>query len=555
MRILLADDDRVFQMLLGRTLPKWGYQPIVVDNGEEAWQQLRRLDGPSIAILDWVMPLADGLEVCRRVRCGDLTRYVYLILLTGKGNGKDLVYGLEAGADDFLSKPVSPDELRLRLRAGCRVLESEVRHRHIAETASDGIVTLEQGNRIHFANAAAGTIFGYPRAELIGLDFATLAPDFEQHLGSACAQTIRDSDDAGRIQSWDPIEVIGKHRTGGHIVLEVSFSKSRQAEHGPVMTAMIRDVTVRRRLERQRTQAQKLESIGQLAAGVAHEINTPMQYIGDNLRFIEDSYSSLHHAMQNYRHLYSDVRSGTIEAATVSAVTSTEETVDFEYLEREMPCAINQALEGVQHVAGIVGALKEFAHPRTVEMVPTDLNHLIETTGLLSRNQWKYVADLNTDLAPALPFVPCFAGEMSQVFLNLIVNAVDAITDALKERPGAKGVIAITTRVVDNCAEIRISDSGTGIPPDVRSRIFDPFFTTSDVGKESGQGLARAHATVVRKHQGTIDFETTVGVGTTFIIRLPLPPLEETPVGRVRSHGRHSLSPLPSPPNAISNPN
>jgi len=229
------------------------------------------------------------------------------------------------------------------------------------------------------------------------------------------------------------------------------------------------------------------------------------------------------------------VTSGTIEAATISTIRCMKETVDFEYLEREVPCAIGQALEGVQHVADIVRAMKEFAHPGTVDIVPTDLNHLIETTVLLSRNQWKYVANLKMDLDPALPLVGCLAGELGQVLLNLIVNAADAITDAEKDRPGDTGVITITTRLVDNSAEIRLSDSGTGIPLDVRSRIFDPFFTTKDVGKGSGQGLALAYATVVRKHHGTIDFETTVGVGTTFTVRLPLSPLAERQVATARS--------------------
>jgi two-component system NtrC family sensor kinase len=523
----LADDDRIFQLMLGRSLPKWGFEPIVVDNGEEAWQQLKRPGGPSIAILDWVMPHADGPEVCRRVRSCNLARYVYIILLTSKGTSEDLMSGLEAGADDYLSKPVNPEMLKLRLRVGSRVLESESRHRLIAENASDGIVTLEHGNRIQFANSAVGAIFGYPRPELMGLDFAVLAPDFERHLGGARLQGLADSDDAGRMRSWDPVEIIGMQRTGRRIVLDVSFSESRHNEHDRVRTAMIRDVTERRRLEAQRTQAQKLESIGQLAAGVAHEINTPIQYIGDNLQFLRESCDSLGPAFRIQQRLYKEATSGTIEAATVSAIRSMKDTVDFEYLEREMPCAINQALEGVHHVADIVRAMKEFAHPGTAEMVPTDLNHLIETTVLISRHQWKYVADVNVDLDPGLPFVACLAGEVSQVLLNLIANAADAITDAQKDSPGAKGVMTIKTRLVDNSAEVRLSDSGVGIPLDIRSKIFDPFFTTKDVGKGSGQGLALAYATIVQKHHGTIDLETTVGVGTTFIVRLPLSWLEE----------------------------
>jgi signal transduction histidine kinase len=302
----------------------------------------------------------------------------------------------------------------------------------------------------------------------------------------------------------------------------MSFSESHHSDHGRILTAMIRDVTERRRLEAQRTQAQKLESIGQLAAGVAHEINTPIQYIGDNLQFLRESYGSLHRALEMYRQLYTEAKSGTIGEATVSGIGPMEESLDLEYLQSEMPCAIEQAQEGVRHVAEIVRAMKEFSHPGTADAAPTNLNHLIETTVLVSRNQWKYVADLNTSLDPALPLVACVAGEVSQVLLNLVVNAADAITEAQAGHAGAKGVITITTRVIDGSAEVRVSDSGTGIPPEVRGRIFDPFFTTKDVGRGSGQGLALAYATVVQKHHGTIDFETAVGVGTTFIVRLPI---------------------------------
>jgi PAS domain S-box-containing protein len=354
LKILVADDDRLFQVMLGRTLLQWGYQPMVVGDGEQAWQNLRGADGPRIAILDWVMPLADGLEVCRRVRSANLAHYVYILLVTSNGALQDVMSGLQAGADDYVSKPVRPDELKLRLHAGCRVLEHEARHRHLAENASDGIVALEQGNRIHFANSAAGEIFGYRRSELMGLDFAALAPDFERRLERAGLRTFEEGGDAGPVQSWDRIEAVGKHRTGRSIVLDLSVSEAHRGEQGRVMTVMFRDVTERQRREAQRTQVQKLESIGQLAAGVAHEINTPIQYIADNLRFLRDSYDSLHPSLDIYRRLYAEATVGAIAAETVSGIRSAGEGVDFEYLEQEMPSAIQQALEGVRHVAEIV---------------------------------------------------------------------------------------------------------------------------------------------------------------------------------------------------------
>ena len=507
MKILFADDDRVFQLALGRTLPKWGYQPVIVSDGEEAWRRLASPEGPSIAVLDWVMPLADGLEVCRRVRAADLGRYVYIILLTSRSTSEDLMAGLLAGADDYLRKPVDSRELRLRLRAACRVVESESRHRHIAENASDAIILLEEGNRIRFANQAAGAMFGYARAELPGMDFGLLVPGFEQHI--ALPQPSQEvNGGAGRLQSWEPVELAGKHRTGRSIALDISFSESWHSESGGLLMAMIRDVTERRRLEGQRQQALKLESIGQLAAGIAHEINTPIQYIGDNLQFLRDSWTTLQSIIETQR--------------SADAASPAVDEAELEYLRREFPAAVSQALEGVQHVAGIVRAMREFAHPGTVDMVPADINHLIETAALVSRNRWKYVTDLKMDLDPELPPVPCVAGELSQVMLNLIVNAADAIAESVHGEQGPKGLITITTRAAGGLAEIRVADSGTGIPSAIQARVFDPFFTTKDVGKGTGQGLALAHASIVQKHRGSLDFETTAGAGTTFIVKLPL---------------------------------
>lgn len=275
------------------------------------------------------------------------------------------------------------------------------------------------------------------------------------------------------------------------------------------LVCVFRDITERRILESQLAQAQKLESIGRLAAGIAHEINTPIQYIGDNGKFLEEAFQDL------------------LKVVPASAQGCGDQplpygSVDLEYLREEVPKAITQLLEGVQHVARIVRAMKEFSHPGPVEKTPVDINRAIESTILVSRNEWKYVADLITDLDPGLPRVSCIAGEFNQVMLNLIVNAAHAIADALKASSGAKGSIRISTRRHGPWAEIRVSDTGTGISEAIQSKVFDPFFTTKPVGKGTGQGLAIAHSVIVQKHHGTISFESRAGAGTTFLVRLPM---------------------------------
>ena len=274
----------------------------------------------------------------------------------------------------------------------------------------------------------------------------------------------------------------------------------------------------------QLVQAQKLESIGQLAAGIAHEINTPIQFIGDNLRFLNDTFSELEPILAS--RTFS--RAGDAESATVERRLQTSATAanadDLDYLIEEIPKAIAQSLEGVGRVANIVRSMKEFAHPGTDEMQPVDLNKALECTLTVCRNEWKYVADVVTDLDPQLPLAHCMPGACNQVFLNLIINAAHAIADKQDGGSAKRGTITVSTRTDGNWVEVRVADTGTGIPEKHRTKVFDPFFTTKKLGRGTGQGLAIAHSVIVDKHGGTLTFDTEVGRGTIFIVRLPQRP-------------------------------
>jgi PAS domain S-box-containing protein len=281
------------------------------------------------------------------------------------------------------------------------------------------------------------------------------------------------------------------------------------------------DITERRMLREQLLQAQKLESVGQLAAGIAHEINTPTQYIGDNVRFLRDTFQELVAVLVTYGKLFGAVSSNSTTPDDFQKVMAAIQKADVEYLIQEIPKAIDQTLEGVTRVSGLVSAMKEFSHPGTKDKVPLDLNRAIESTLAVSRNEWKYVADLETDFDPQMPLVPCHPGEFNQVILNLIVNASHAIDDAIRKSGAPKGTITVQTRHHPTYVEIKIRDSGLGIPEQIRTRIFDPFFTTKEIGRGTGQGLAISRSVIVDKHMGSIDFTTETDVGTTFIVRLP----------------------------------
>jgi signal transduction histidine kinase len=298
--------------------------------------------------------------------------------------------------------------------------------------------------------------------------------------------------------------------TAGQEALQASYSRS--------MAETIEEHEHRLRERERLVQAQKLESIGHLAAGIAHEINTPTQFIGDNLRFLEDAFADLAPLLAGIGALQADGGHGEGPLADVVAAAR---QADLEYLVEEIPRAIAQSLEGVTRVAKIVRSMKEFSHPGSDQMVPVDLNKALECTLTVCRNEWKYVADVATDFDPKLPPVHCLPGDCNQVFLNLIINAAHAIADKDRGDPAEKGTITVRTRADGDWVEVRVGDTGTGIREEHRGKVFDPFFTTKAVGRGTGQGLAIARSVLVDKHGGTLEFETELGRGTTFIVRLP----------------------------------
>ncbi len=307
---------------------------------------------------------------------------------------------------------------------------------------------------------------------------------------------------------------------GSAIRTTLSSARRLTGQNGECLgaVAVTQDITQKKTLERELAQAHKLESIGQLSAGIAHEINTPTQFIGDNIRFLRESFQEVLGLVGKLEALVADHKSGIVSAAPIAAALDGPEVT---YLREEIPNAIAQSLEGIERIAKIVGAMKDFSHPG-VERTPVDLNRAIASTITVASNEWKYVADVKTEFDLSLPLVPVMPGAFNQAVLNILVNAAHAVGTTVTDTPGTKGVITVSTRQVSSWAEIRIQDTGCGIPALVRDRIFDPFFTTKPVGKGTGQGLAIAHDVIVKKHGGAISVDSEPGVGTTFTLRLPL---------------------------------
>jgi signal transduction histidine kinase/HAMP domain-containing protein len=293
-----------------------------------------------------------------------------------------------------------------------------------------------------------------------------------------------------------------------------------RSSDGKHLRGLMQDITELRQLERELSAAQKLESVGRLAAGVAHEINTPVQFVSDNVQFIRTVMADIGTVIEAYRALQDAANRGADVVAAARRAAEAEAAADLDFIMTDVPLAIDAAADGLGRIATIVRSMKEFAHPDQAQKTLADLNQAIRSTLVVARNEYKYIAEMDAQF-DELPPVPCYLGEINQVVLNLIINASHAISDVVKDTAG-RGTLTIRTRLDGNEVEISIGDTGTGIPESARDKIFDPFFTTKEVGKGTGQGLAIARSVIVNKHGGTLRFETECGKGTTFFIRLPI---------------------------------
>lgn len=393
----------------------------------------------------------------------------------------------------------------------------EGKYQGLFENAHDGMFqSLLEGSLLK-VNPALASMFGFTSPAQMLDECQDVGGSLYEHPEDREA-IVREGLESGFIA---PRELRLRRRDGTSFWGIVGGRMVRDAE-GNVrhLEGFVQDQTERKMLEAQLMQTQKLEAIGQLAAGIAHEINTPTQYVLNNMWFIKEGVEQLGEAFAAHYGLLVQMLGIPNLEDEVFRLRDLDEKLQVQFYLQELPAAITETLQGLDRISAIVRSVKQFAHPGHDNMQSVDLNELIENTVTLSRNEWKYVADITTDLDATLPKVFCLMQEIGQVLLNLIINAAHAIMESGLTEDN-KGEIHIMTRVADGMAEIRIKDSGTGIPEAARQHIFEPFFTTKPVGKGTGQGLFMAHRTVVKNHGGSIDFETEIGMGTTFIIRLP----------------------------------
>lgn len=397
-------------------------------------------------------------------------------------------------------------------------MEVENKYRSFFESIEQGYYEIDLYGNFIFFNEFVSMIFGYTKDELFHLNYRHF---MDRENANIAYHAFYDVFKAEKPRIGCTFQIVRKDREKRQV--GVSICLIRDINGNKIgFRGIARDISERKIIEAQQRQAQKLESIGQLAAGIAHEINTPVQYTTDNTRFLQDSFVDIETVLESYNKLLNSAKTGRPKEVLIHEVERVISEIDLDYLIKEIPKAIEQSLEGLNNIAKIVLAMKQFSHPGLDEKVYTDINKAIENTITISRNEWKYVADIKTGFDSSLPLIPCLPGEFNQVILNIIINAAHAITESPGVKSGKKGLIKVTTKWDEPWAEIRISDTGPGIPKEIRDRIFDPFFTTKEVGKGSGQGLSICHSVIVNKHGGSIRFETEINQGTTMIIRLPM---------------------------------
>lgn len=559
--ILLVEDEALIRKTTAQFLKAKGFHVLEAEDGQEGIEICRREELDAV-ITDLRMPLLDGMELTKLlVKESPDTP---IIIFSGMGKMIDVIDAIRAGAWDYVTKPLHNMEVlelclsRVLERAAFiqnekerkLFLESEVEARTQSlieknDRLEEEILErqLQETKVLQAKQEWERTVDAMPdMIAIIGRDHRIirinetlrkkLGLTYEEVHGQKCYACLHSSDKPEEYCLHKRMMIDGKEqeievfeeKLGGYC----EITASPYHDHDGTLVGsvhIIRNINEKRKEEKERErlntrllQIHKLESVGQLASGIAHEINTPTQFISSNISFLEDAFNEVSDTIRSISEVANKK-----ESELSSEIKGIISGVEWDELNEEIGQAIQQSSDGAAWISSIVKAMKDFSHPGSKSKELADINKLIRTTTTVARNEWKYVATIETALAENLQQVPCYADELGQVILNLIVNAAHAIADKLGENPvGEKGDIKIETSQDSSWVTVSISDTGNGIPEEIRNRIFDPFFTTKPVGRGTGQGLAISHDVITKKHNGKISLTSEVGKGTVFKIKLPM---------------------------------
>lgn len=514
--IIIVDDESMIRLLATKSLQAIGMQTSVAINGEEGLNLFME-NGADAILLDVMMPGMDGFTTCSMLRKLPEGQHVPVLMMTGLDDPGSINQAFEAGATDFITKPLNISLLQHRVRymlkanqTTMNLLESEERWKFALEGSGDSVWDWNpQTDEIFFSRRWQEIIdCNEDEVPKSGMAWVERCHMEDKQSVLAAMQRNIDSDQpnftiefrmAAKLIPWKWILARGK-------------LVKRDAHGKPLrVIGTLTDITETKNLQAQLNQAHKLEAIGQLASGIAHEINTPIQYIGGNLNVLGDSFTNIIAYQQELMASANDTLKNLIVALSTK--------YDLAFILEDSPIAIQQSKDGVDRISEIVKAMNKFSYADSSDNAQyVDIHEAINNALIISQNTYKYHAEIKKNFDIDIGMIKCFRNELIQVFINLIVNAAHAIEEKAVDR----GVITITTKKLKDYIEILIADNGSGISSDNKEKIFNLFFTTKEIGKGTGQGLSLSHNIIVEKHHGKLFFDSSIGIGTTFHIQLPL---------------------------------
>jgi PAS domain S-box-containing protein len=507
----------------------------ILSDSQELDQALRIIEAQKIEILLFEPEAGKTRSPAALIRLKAADPHLEIVVVAPRLSLVATVATLQGDAEeplefDYLGAPLTGPELvraieraravRYLRRSEERGQRAEARMSAVVRALPYGLVSLDEKGTIHDWNPGAEAIFGWSAAEAVGRCLWELALPESAH---AVEATLPAADQAAPAR----IEVRGRRRDGGTFPAVVALARVPLPGR-PMFCAIVEDVTEARRMEVELRHAQKLEAVGRLASGLAHEINTPCQYVALYGAFLADSFTVLDGLLRAHERVRQALLAagappvGGPLADRLAELAATEEAADLEFLRERTPAALASVGDGIKRIAALVAAMKDFAQPDIDQPTTIDLNLALESTLTVVQHQASAVGEIERRFG-ALPTITGLPGDLNQALLAIMTNAIQALEDRQRQG-GPRGRIGVATSAVDDGAwvELAIRDDGPGIPEAIRDRIFDPFFTTREVGRGAGQGLSVARSIIVDRHGGTLGFESEVGVGTTFIVRLPV---------------------------------
>ncbi len=508
--ILIVDDEQANLKLLSALVSCYGYHFETAGNGLEAMEKTKKIQ-PDLILLDVLMPVMNGIETCKRLKEYPDSRHIPVIVLTSLGDKETRLKCLEAGASDFLVKPVDNAELIVRVRNLLQLKEFEDRNKILTEK----IQTIEAVQNIEEELKASQKELLKKNEELkditksleiinLAIDKERMELQFALDDISYLLKQVADNKDFG-VRFTMPDTIVSGH------VLKVAelFNKMMdilESQHKKLEQAY-RELKA---AQSQILQSEKMASIGQLAAGVAHEINNPMGFIMSNLGSLQRYVERLLEFIKVQSEAIKEF--GVQSSELRDKIDESRKSLKIDYITEDINNLIKESLDGADRVKKIVQDLKSFSRVDEAEWKMADINAGIESTINIVWNELKYKAKVIKEYGD-IPLTKCNPGQINQVFMNMLVNAAHAIEK--------QGEITVKTWHEDRNIFVSISDTGCGIPEDKISRIFEPFFTTKEVGKGTGLGLSIAYD-IVKKHNGDITVESEIGKGTTFTVKIPV---------------------------------